>query len=279
MRILMLVAVAYISGVFPSLAQDIRNAPRPIEAVDTVWLEGMTSMEVRDSIAAGTTTAIVMTGGMDENGPYIVTGQHNYNTRNDAEIIARKLGNALVAPIISFSPTPRPPENDDQIFPGPISLRTEVFKEVLVDVCGSLKQHGFRDIILMGDHGSNGPPMQEVADMLNARWGNHPAKVHHVNDYRAQHVVIDEQLLPHLGVHEVPEGIHDSYRVTAILSTINPELLRYTQRVDANRASINGVSIVPLEKTIDTGKKIIELKTNNVVDAIRELVENRTNEN
>src|SRR5689334_5901673 len=68
---------------------------RPVDAVDSVWIEELTWLEVRDALRAGKTTVIVSTGGMEQNGPYLATGKHNYVNRAGCEAIARKLGNAL----------------------------------------------------------------------------------------------------------------------------------------------------------------------------------------
>jgi hypothetical protein len=55
------------------------NASRPIAAHNSVWIEQLTWMEVRDAIRSGKTTVIVPTGGVEQNGPYPVTGKHNVN--------------------------------------------------------------------------------------------------------------------------------------------------------------------------------------------------------
>src|SRR5262245_20045361 len=78
------------------------NSPRPIEAVDSVFIEDLTWMEIRDLLRGGTDTVIVATGGIEQNGPYIVTGKHNYVLKGTTEAIARKLGKTLVAPIVPF---------------------------------------------------------------------------------------------------------------------------------------------------------------------------------
>ena len=80
------------------------DTPRPIDAVDTVFIEELTWMEVRDALTSGKTTAVVATGGIEQNGPFVVTGKHNVVLRATTEAIARKLGNALVAPIIKLVP-------------------------------------------------------------------------------------------------------------------------------------------------------------------------------
>ena len=72
------------------------DAPNPLPAPNTVWLEEMTWMDVRDALKAGKTTAIIPTGGMEPNGPWLVTGKHNYVLRTNCDAIARKLGERAV---------------------------------------------------------------------------------------------------------------------------------------------------------------------------------------
>ena len=84
--------------------QDVANMPRPIEALDNVWIVELTMMEVRDALAEGKTTALILTGGIEENGPYLTTGKHNHVLRVMGESIARRLGDALIAPIVALEP-------------------------------------------------------------------------------------------------------------------------------------------------------------------------------
>ncbi len=51
---------------------------RPIEALNSVWIEELTWLEIRDAMAAGKTTVIIPTGGIEQNGPYVAMGKHNY---------------------------------------------------------------------------------------------------------------------------------------------------------------------------------------------------------
>src|ERR1019366_7463166 len=81
----------------PHSARIRPDAKRPIEPLDSVFIEELTWMEVRDALKAGKTTVIIPTGGVEQNGPYLATGKHNYVLRATTEAIARKLGNALVA--------------------------------------------------------------------------------------------------------------------------------------------------------------------------------------
>ena len=99
------------------------DAPNPLPATKSVWLEEMTWMDVRDALKAGKTTAIVSTGGIEPNGPWLVTGKHNYVLHANCEAIARKMGNALCAPIIKLVPEGDiEPKTGHMASPGTISL-------------------------------------------------------------------------------------------------------------------------------------------------------------
>src|SRR5712691_4423513 len=114
-----------------SLAQELQ-APRPIAALDSVFLEELTWMEVRDAMKAGKTTVIIGIGGIEPDGPYVALGKHNYVLHATTEAIARQLGNALVAPIIQFVPSVRlAPRTGHMQYPGTISLREETFEALL----------------------------------------------------------------------------------------------------------------------------------------------------
>jgi creatinine amidohydrolase len=81
---------------------NVADMPRPIDMRDTLWIEDLTVLEVRDLINAGKTTALILTGGIEENGPYLTTGKHNNVLRAMGDPIARALGNALIAPIVTL---------------------------------------------------------------------------------------------------------------------------------------------------------------------------------
>lgn len=80
------------------------DAPRPIEAGDSLWSEELTAMEIRDLIRTGTTTIIIGTGGVEQNGPYVAGGKHNYVLQTVLPYIARAIGKTLIAPIVKFVP-------------------------------------------------------------------------------------------------------------------------------------------------------------------------------
>ena len=155
------------------------DTPNPLPAADTVWLEEMTWMDVRDALNAGTTTAVIPTGGIEPNGPWLVTGKHNYVLRANCDAIASKLGNAICTPIIKLVPEGSiEPQTSHMRSPGTLSLRPETFEAMLTDVAHSLKMHGFRNIIFIGDSGGNQGGQRAVAERLNAEWHRSPVVAH-----------------------------------------------------------------------------------------------------
>lgn len=252
--------------------QEQLRAPRPIEALESVWIEELTWMEVRDALAAGKTTAIIATGGIEQNGPYLATGKHNYVLYGACEGIARALGNALCAPVIKLVPEGDIEEPSGMMrYPGTLSLRRETFEAVLDDVASSLRTHGFEHIVLIGDSGGNQDGMEAVAARLNERWGEIAA--HYIPEFYRYRDVFD-WMERELGIVEpTNDGLHDDFVITAIMMVHDPTTVRYEQRVAAGLASINGLSIEPKEETIEIGKKLLAFRVEQTVRAIRAAIE------
>jgi len=150
----------------------------------SVFLEELTWMEVRDAIAAGTTTVIIPTGGTEQNGPHMVLGKHNFLVKHKAGEIAKNLGNALVAPVVAYVPEGDiDPPTGHMRFAGTITTPQDVFAKVLEYAARSFKQHGFVDVVLVGDSGGNQEGQKIVAAALNKEWAATPARVHHITAY------------------------------------------------------------------------------------------------
>jgi creatinine amidohydrolase/Fe(II)-dependent formamide hydrolase-like protein len=241
---------------------------RPIDALDSVWIEELTWMEVRDALKAGKTTAIVPTGGVEQNGPYLATGKHNYVLKATTEAIARKLGNTLVAPIVPFVPEGDiDPPTGHMKYPGTISLTESTYRLLLTDICASLKTHGFEHIVMIGDSGGNQQGMRAVAGKLNEKWAGAKTRVHFIPEYYDYPGA--NKWLKSQGINQKNEGLHDDFAVTAIMMTVDPTTVRMKQRIAANKFRINGVELAPAEKTIEWGRKIVDQRADATVKAIR----------
>jgi creatinine amidohydrolase/Fe(II)-dependent formamide hydrolase-like protein len=253
--------------------------PRPIAAVDSVWIEELTYLEVRDAMKAGKTTALIVTGSTEQNGPYLVGAKHNIVLRQTGEAIARKLGNALVAPIVPIEAGN--PENKYLEW-GSLYFTADTFKAVVRDMTTSLKSQGFKNIILIGDSGGDTAGLKAVAQELTARWNGTPG-VYHIPEYYnwSQPPVPGgptvRQFTTESGIPEKfdSDGIHDDYGLTSVLMAGNPKNVRLEQRIASNKTTINGISIVPKEKTIEFGRKVVEWRANIAVEAIKKALATR----
>jgi len=241
---------------------------RPIDALDSVWIEELTWMEVRDALRAGKTTALIVTGGVEQNGPYLATGKHSIILEATAEAIARKLGNALVAPIVSFVPEGDfDPPSGHMMYPGTISVRQETFRALLTDIASSLKAHGFIDIVLMGDSGGNQDGMEAVAEALSEEWTGSGTRIHFIPEYYDNPRW--KAWLEDRGVVEVDEGLHDDVRHSAIMMLVNPTTVRADQRRAVDLFRINGVELDPMEETLALARALVDYQAEVTVDAIR----------
>jgi hypothetical protein len=249
------------------------DAPRPIDAGDSLWTEELTWMEVRDALKAGRTTVIIGTGGVEQNGPYLAGGKHNFVLATVLPEIAKAIGNTLIAPIVKFVPEGaiEPVPRGHMAYPGTISVEATTFEALLTDICRSYKAHGFRDIILIGDSGGNQTGMQNVANALNRKWDAETARVHYLREYytedqwsydflKSQGIVqIDKT--PPAGQPadrrtDTRNGMHDDIYYEAQTAVQSPALIRAEQRMKAGLFILHGVDLAPVSKTVELGRRL-----------------------
>jgi creatinine amidohydrolase/Fe(II)-dependent formamide hydrolase-like protein len=232
-------------------------------------MEDMTWLETRDAMRAGRRTVILGAGGLEMNGPYLVTGKHNIVLRATTEAIARELGDALVAPIVPFVPEGDiEPPSGHMRYPGTISVSQDTFKRLLTDIASSLRAHGFEHIVLIADSGGNVTGMKEVAAELTERWRGRPT-IHYVAeyyDYPGLTKWIEAQ-----GIREADEGHHDDVGMTVQVLTVDPGAARMPERIAAGKFSINGVPLEPVERSVALGQRAVAWRAGVTAAAIRKL--------
>ena len=262
---------AKVFGQEPELALWL-STERPIAAGQSYWLEELTSMEIRDAISSGTSTVIIATGGIEENGPYLSIGKHNLILQAACPAIAEALGNALCAPTVKFVPEGNiDPPSGAMKYPGSISVSAETYEALLTDIASSLKQAGFSDIVMIGDSGGNQRGMANVASSLGKSWQGEATRIHFIREFYDPGWVETERYTEReLGVAQsTDDGYHDDIWVTAMMMVTDPEQVRYQQRVEAGLASINGVAITPLVDTIQLGREMIQFRAQYTAEVIR----------
>jgi creatinine amidohydrolase/Fe(II)-dependent formamide hydrolase-like protein len=261
------------------LAPPLRAAP----AAAPVLLEALTWTEVRDRVAAGSTTALVPIGGTEQNGPHMVLGKHNVRVQALAVRIAAALGNALVAPVLAYVPegTVQPPSSHMR-FAGTLSIPEATFEALLEGTARSLRQHGFRDIVLLGDHGGYQKSLQRVAARLNREWhAQHAepagpadpgaARVHALAAYYDVTQGAYARQLEQRGYSATEIGTHAGLADTSLALAIDPALVRADALARPPRAA-EGVYGDPRRASAELGQVGVQLIVETTVAAIRAAV-------
>jgi len=242
--------------------------PPAIRAVDTVFMEDMTWLEIKNAMKAGKTTVIVPAGGLEASGPFLVLDKHQRMLHGSTDMIARKLGNALIAPVIRYVPAD---DGNRGNYLGDFNISLAAYKSTLSDICAALRNGGFREIILIGDHQGAQRGLKEVAEELSQKWTAGSTRVHYIPEYYDR-TAVGEYVRTKLGITETRGGFGDNYYNTSVLLAVSPESARLQERVEAHQLTVNGVNIEPIQKTIENGKVILQMQTDQTVKAIQKAI-------
>ena len=247
-------------------------------AGSSVMLEELTSTELRSRIDHGATTVLVPIGGVEQSGPYIALGKHNVRAGLLARQIAQKLGNTIVAPVVSYVPEGAiSPPAGHMRFAGTISIPPAAFEAVLEGAAASLRQHGFRDIIFLGDHGGYQKNEQNVANKLNRAWGKaagKDARAYALLDYYdiTQSAYIAE--LQKRGHSSAEIGLHAGLADAALMLATDPSLVRSEAMAHGPKPGVaDGVRGDATRATAELGQIGIKLQVDASVAAIKQLLQ------
>jgi len=231
----------------------------PTQPPDTVFIDELTWEETRDLMKAGKTTVIIPTGGTEKNGYHMVLGKHNFIVTFAANQMARQLKNALVAPTIQYVPEGNP----DRSGPGIISHPSPAYDQLLDAAARSLKAHGFKDIIFIGDSGGNQGGMRAVAAALNKEWEGTGYRVFALTDYYEQgRDDYRAWMLKTHGFDDATVGSHAGISDTSQLLYVRPAGVRKDQIKPWGGPRDSGVSGDPAKGTAEIGKAGVDFKIN-----------------
>lgn len=236
----------------------------------TLNLSELTSPEVGHLIHEGYTTVIVPTGGTEQNGPHLVLGKHNAIIERNATEIATSLGHTLVAPVMAYVPEGDIDTREGHMaYPGTLSIRSTTFQSLLSDTAGSLKAHGFKRIIFVGDSGGNQTDQADVASYLSATWQSEGVEVIALSDYYQQNHQAD--YLAFLGFTAEAIGHHAGIRDTSELLYVDPHGVRKDQLADRSRQKDlqpSGSDGNTLLASPELGKSLSRLKVDAALNAL-----------
>lgn len=243
----------------------------------SLQLDDLTWTEVRDGLRAGTTTVIIPVGGTEQNGPHMALGKHNVRAAALSASIAAKLGHTLVAPVLAYVPEGRiSPPAGHMRFPGTISVPEDAFAAVLAGAARSLKQHGFLDIVLVGDSGNYQEQLKNVAQRLNREWASGPARAHYVAAYYEAATTDFTQALRARGIDGQPGGTHAGVADTSLMMAIDASRVRADRLKAADAASpALGVGGDPGASGAALGQVGVQLVIDKTTAAIRQAIAGR----
>lgn len=188
--------------------------------LDTVRLEELTWTDVRDAMRDGTDTVILPVGSTEQHGPHLPLKTDAAIGQAIAERIARKLGDALVAPAV------RPGVSGHHMdFPGTVTVDADLLMDLLVAHAASLEHHGFETLVLFPSHGGNFAPVNTVAPEIARDVGIDVVPLADLDTYmELMNEAMRESGLPEEAV------IHAGGTETSAMLAIEPDLVRADRR-------------------------------------------------
>lgn len=233
----------------------------------SVWMEDLTWVELKARIDAGANTVILPTGGVEQNGPYIALGKHNWVVAHAAQEIASALGNTLVAPVVKVVPQGdmAKPEGN-LLFPGTLALREDTFERVLTDVVLSLAYAGFQNIYLLGDHGLSQGAQARVAMQTDALLKNARVRVWHVSSYYQPE--LEAKFLSNQVIDREAQGEHAGVADMSQIMTLSLAYVRPIQKTTAMPKNL-GFSGKPELASPVLGQALLKLRINEAIKQIK----------
>jgi creatinine amidohydrolase len=179
-------------------------------------MQRRTSPEIRAALASGTPqTAIIVLGAQEQHGPHLPLATDSLWGARLGRIIAERIGNAYVAPVLSVGFSP-----EHMRFPGTITLRAETWGAVVEDYVASLEKHGFARILFVSSHGGNYAPLANELPGLRAR---HPSV--EIVAYTDLLGLIDAfgEVADRFGVTRDESGAHAGELETSMMLAVEPD--------------------------------------------------------
>ena len=250
-------------------------------AQSKVDFEMMTWPEVKKAMSDGKTTALVYNGGTEQRGPQNVNGGHTLMGRATVIAIAEKLGNAIAAPVMPFSVNRASAE-----LPGTIGLTGPLFEALNEQVTEELIKSGFKNVVLMGDHGGGQKEMGEVAKKLDEKYAGKGIRVVFCDevyqkangDFDKWLAAHDYPLSSHAGIPDTSEmlylgGDKGWVRKELVATALGDPMRKPGEARDPNAKRVNnGIQGDARPSTAELGKRIFDMKVDAAVDQIHRLL-------
>lgn len=231
--------------------------PLSAQAQSSVYLEELSSPELREQLDKGLDTVLVPLGGTEQNGPYMVLGKHNVRVHLLAGQIAQRAGHTVVAPVVAYVPegSIQPPAGHMR-FAGTISIPEAAFEGLLEGAARSFKQHGFRHVVFLWDHGGYQKNVDHVVARLQREWAKDGAcQAHALSAYyqATQSAYVAD--LKQRGYSQAEIGEHAGLADTSLSLAVDKSLVRGELLAHAGpTAAHSGISGDPRRSSVELGQ-------------------------
>ena len=246
-----------------------------------VDFEMMTWPEVKSALQHGKTTALIYNGGTEQRGPQNVNGGHTLMGHATVVAIAEKLGDAIAAPVMPFSVN-----NANADLPGTIGLTGPLFAALNEQVTEQMIKNGFKNVVLMGDHGGGQKELAEVAKKLDEKYSSQGIRVVYCDEvYQKANADFDTWLAEnhypvssHAGIPDTSEmlylgGDKGWVRKELIATAVGDPMRKRGESRDANARRVNnGISGDARPSSAALGKRIFDMKVEYAVSQIHRLL-------
>jgi len=251
---------------------------KPASNGDLIDFGMMTWPEVKTALAAGKTTALIYNGGTEQRGPQCVNGGHTLIGQTTVIAIARKLGNAIAAPVLPFSPN-----NAAADLPGTIGLTVELYAAINEQIAEQLIKNGFKNVVLMGDHGGGQKELGEVAKKLDAKYSSQSIRVIFCDDvYSKREQDFNKWLADngypvssHAGIPDTSEMLYLGGDQGWVRKELIPTAVGDpVGKRDPNAKRVgNGITGDARRSTAELGKRVFDMKVDYAVNQIHRLLD------
>ncbi len=192
-------------------------------AHDTNWrFDAMTRDELRS--LAGACTVVLPLGSTEQHGHHLPV---SVDTTIVAALAERAVSHAAeTIPVLMLPVLPFGFAHHHLPFGGTISLRSETYVDVLVDIVGGLAEQGFDRVVLLNGHGGNDAAMRTALDRLSYQLRST------VHLAAASYWIVAADALAQTGLESTVVPGHAGHFETSMMLALAPQSVQLDARPD-----------------------------------------------
>jgi creatinine amidohydrolase len=208
------------------------------EYIRRVRWSASTTDEVGEAAAAGA-IAVLPVGATEQHGPHLATGTDTLLADHVASAAADLTGD-VVLPALAYGCSLGHTDH----WPGTLSLHPATMTAVVVEVGRWVHASGFRKLVIVNGHATNGPPCQSAILQLR----------HELSDLRPRFVSIFD-LTPEIAARYTEDApdFHANEAETSMLLHLAESQVRPERAVDEEDRTVGRVLSYPMPTVTKTG--------------------------